>query len=150
MFSSNILKVFHLYFVVYLQVRCLDFNNFGSITIPPALPRVCFWKGQTIKHFSDMLIGKDGLYGALQVIIILCYFFASVLCVSFWFLTSTPFLCLFIVFHFFCQIKDEAETCYAETDGAWASTAKNSNIQKALQRVLGNSFSDKVKCMRVG
>ncbi|XP_044394886.1 uncharacterized protein [Triticum aestivum] len=91
-----------------LAVRCLDFNNFGSITIPPALPKVCFWKGQTIKHFSDMLIGKDGLYGALQ-------------------------------------IKDEAETCYAETDGAWASTAKNSNIQKALQRVLGNSFSDKIK-----
>ncbi|XP_044405358.1 uncharacterized protein [Triticum aestivum] len=91
-----------------LAVRCLDFNNFGSITIPPALPRVCFWKGQTIKHFSDMLIGKDGLYEALQ-------------------------------------IKDEAETCYAETDGAWASTAKNSNIRKAIQRVLGNSFSDKIK-----
>uniref|UniRef100_A0A8R7PY58 Aminotransferase-like plant mobile domain-containing protein n=1 Tax=Triticum urartu TaxID=4572 RepID=A0A8R7PY58_TRIUA len=91
-----------------LAVRCLDFNNFGSITIPPALPRVCFWKGQTIKHFSDMLIGKDGLYGALE-------------------------------------IKDEAETCYAETDGAWASTAKNSNIRKAIQRVLGNSFSDKIK-----
>jgi hypothetical protein len=72
-FSSNILKVFHLYFVVYLQVRCLDFNNFGSITIPPALPRICFWKGQTIKHFSDMLLGKDGLYGALQVNIILCF-----------------------------------------------------------------------------
>ncbi|XP_037408613.1 uncharacterized protein LOC119270676 [Triticum dicoccoides] len=91
-----------------LAVRCLDFNNFGSITIPPALPRVCFWKGQTIKHFSDMLIGKDGLYGALQ-------------------------------------IKDEEETCYAETDGAWASAAKNSNIRKAIQRVLGNSFSDKIK-----
>ncbi|XP_020195495.1 uncharacterized protein [Aegilops tauschii subsp. strangulata] len=91
-----------------LAVRCLDFNNFGSITIPPALPRICFWKGQTIKHFSDMLLGKDGLYGALQ-------------------------------------IKDEAETCYAQTDGAWASTAKNSNIKKAIQRVLGNSFSEKIK-----
>uniref|UniRef100_A0A8R7UWR1 Uncharacterized protein n=1 Tax=Triticum urartu TaxID=4572 RepID=A0A8R7UWR1_TRIUA len=91
-----------------LEVRCLDFNNFGSITIPPALPRICFWKGQIIKHFSDMLIGKDGLYGALQ-------------------------------------IKDEAETCYGETDAAWANTAKNSNIRKAIQRVLGNSFSDKIK-----
>ncbi|XBI05236.1 hypothetical protein VPH35_133420 [Triticum aestivum] len=84
------------------------FNNFGSITIPPALPRICFWKGQTIKHFSNMLLRKDGLYGALQ-------------------------------------IKNEAETCYAETDGAWASTAKNSNIRKAIQRVLGNSFSEKIK-----
>ncbi|XP_020165726.1 uncharacterized protein [Aegilops tauschii subsp. strangulata] len=81
-----------------LAVRCLDFNNFGSITIPPAL--------QTIKHFSDMLLGKDGLYGALQ-------------------------------------IKDEAETCYAQTDGAWASTSKNSNIRKAIHRVLGNSFPEK-------
>ncbi|XP_045086790.1 uncharacterized protein [Aegilops tauschii subsp. strangulata] len=91
-----------------LAVRCLDFNNFGSITIPPALPRICFWKGQTIKHFSDMLLGKDGLYGALQ-------------------------------------IKDEAETCYAQTDGACASTSKNSNIRKAIHRVLGNSFSEKIK-----
>ncbi|XBI04710.1 hypothetical protein VPH35_132957 [Triticum aestivum] len=91
-----------------LAVRCLGFNNFESITIPPALPRICFWKGQTIKHFSDMLLGKDGLYGALQ-------------------------------------IKNEAETCYVETDGAWASTAKNSNIRKAIQRVLGNSFSEKIK-----
>ncbi|XBH87669.1 hypothetical protein VPH35_075087 [Triticum aestivum] len=91
-----------------LAVRCLDFNNFGSITIPPALPRICFWKGQTIKHFSYMLLGKDGLYGALQ-------------------------------------IKDEVETCYAQTDGAWASTTKNSNIRKAIQRILGNSFSEKIK-----
>uniref|UniRef100_A0A8R7RC39 Aminotransferase-like plant mobile domain-containing protein n=1 Tax=Triticum urartu TaxID=4572 RepID=A0A8R7RC39_TRIUA len=91
-----------------LAVRCLDFNNFGSITIPPAIPRICFWKGQTIKHFSDMLLGKDGLYGALQ-------------------------------------IKDEAETCYAQTDGAWASTTKNSNIRNVIQRILGNSFSEKIK-----
>lgn len=55
-----------------------------------------------------MLIGKDGLYGALQ-------------------------------------IKDEGETCYAEKDGGWASTAKDSNMRKAIQRVVGNSFSDKVK-----
>lgn len=90
-----------------LAVRYLDFNNFGSISIPSALPRICFWKGQTIKHFSDMLIGKDGLYGPLQ-------------------------------------IKYEAETCYAEKHGGWASTAKNTNIRKAIQRVLGISFSDKL------
>ncbi|XBH87834.1 hypothetical protein VPH35_075219 [Triticum aestivum] len=89
-------------------VRCLDFNNFGSIKIPQALPRICFWKGQTIKHFSDTLLGKDGLYEALE-------------------------------------IKNEAETCYVETDSAWASTAKKSNIRKAIQRVLANSFSEKIK-----
>jgi len=27
-----------------LAVRCLDFNNFGLISISAALPRICFWK----------------------------------------------------------------------------------------------------------
>ncbi|XP_044415881.1 uncharacterized protein [Triticum aestivum] len=94
--------------IYHLAVRCLDFNNFGAISIPTVMPRICFWKGQTVKHFSDMLIGKDGLYGALE-------------------------------------IKDEVETCYADKAAAWASTAKNSNIRKAIERVLGNSFPDNVK-----
>ncbi|XP_048551908.1 uncharacterized protein LOC125531619, partial [Triticum urartu] len=94
--------------IYHLAVCCLDFNNFGAISIPTVMPRICFWKGQTVKHFSDMLIGKDGLYEALE-------------------------------------IKHEVETCYAEKDAAWASTAKNSNIRKAIERVLGNSFPDNVK-----
>lgn len=54
-------------FFVFLQVRCLDFTDFGSIQIPTLMPRICVWKGDMVKHLSDMTIGRDGKYGCLTV-----------------------------------------------------------------------------------
>ncbi|XP_044951664.1 uncharacterized protein LOC123401873 [Hordeum vulgare subsp. vulgare] len=51
--------------IYHIAVRCLDYIDFGSIQVAPFMPRICVWKGQMIKHFSDMTIGKDGKYGPL-------------------------------------------------------------------------------------
>jgi len=53
--------------IYHLCVCCLDFNDFGSLSLPSILPRICFWKGQAIKHFGNMLIGNDKVYKALQM-----------------------------------------------------------------------------------
>lgn len=53
--------------IYHLAVRCLDFTDFGSIQIPSLMPRICVWKGEMIKHLSDMTIGRDGKYGALAI-----------------------------------------------------------------------------------
>ena len=73
--SSNLM--FSLFFV-FLQVRCLDFTDFGSIQIPSLMPRICVWKGDMVKHLSDMTIGRDGKYGCLTVSsFTLLFFFTS-------------------------------------------------------------------------
>lgn len=53
--------------IYHLAVRCLDFTDFGSIQIPSLMPRICVWKGEMIKHLSDMTMGKDGKYEALAI-----------------------------------------------------------------------------------
>ncbi|KAM0890404.1 hypothetical protein ACQ4PT_027051 [Festuca glaucescens] len=45
----------------------LDYVDFGSIQLPHTMPRIHVWKGDMIKHFSDMTIGKDGKYGARSI-----------------------------------------------------------------------------------
>jgi hypothetical protein len=35
--------------------------------LPPTLPRIRVWKGDLIKHFSNMDIGLTGKYGAHAV-----------------------------------------------------------------------------------
>lgn len=53
--------------IYHLAVRCLDFTDFGSIQIPSLMPRICVWKGDMVKHLSDMTIGRDGKYGCLTI-----------------------------------------------------------------------------------
>ena len=55
----------HLY--VLLQVRLLDFVDFGPIQLPSTVPRIKVWKGNLIKVFSQMFMGTNGKYGAYPV-----------------------------------------------------------------------------------
>jgi hypothetical protein len=48
-------------------VRYLDCLDFGLVMLPPTLPRIRVWKGDLIKHFSNMDIGLTGKYGAHAV-----------------------------------------------------------------------------------
>ncbi|KAM0923543.1 hypothetical protein ACQ4PT_005461 [Festuca glaucescens] len=45
-----------------MKVRYLDFVEFGSIMLPATLPRISVWKGDLIKHFSNMVIARTGSY----------------------------------------------------------------------------------------
>jgi hypothetical protein len=50
-----------------MQVRCLDFIDFGYVQLPKTIPRIKVWRGKLIKVFSDMYMGTDGSYGAYPV-----------------------------------------------------------------------------------
>ncbi|KAM0915263.1 hypothetical protein ACQ4PT_010969 [Festuca glaucescens] len=50
-----------------LTVRYLDFIDFGLISLPSTIPRICVWKGKLIKHFSEMYKGRDGYYGNCSI-----------------------------------------------------------------------------------
>jgi len=53
--------------IYHTTVRYLDFIEFGSIKLPPTLPRIRVWKGKLIKHFSELDKGKDGKYGSSTI-----------------------------------------------------------------------------------
>ncbi|KAM0913081.1 hypothetical protein ACQ4PT_012387 [Festuca glaucescens] len=53
--------------IYHIAVRYLDFVDFGSIMLPSTFPRIRMWKGDLIKHFNNMVIGRIGTYNAYQV-----------------------------------------------------------------------------------
>lgn len=53
--------------VLFCQVRCLDFVDFGPIQLPPTLPRIRVWKGNLIRLFGEMFMGTNGKYGSYPV-----------------------------------------------------------------------------------
>ncbi|KAM0923542.1 hypothetical protein ACQ4PT_005461 [Festuca glaucescens] len=51
-----------------MKVRYLDFVEFGSIMLPATLPRISVWKGDLIKHFSNMVIARTGSYNLYHTV----------------------------------------------------------------------------------
>jgi hypothetical protein len=50
-----------------MQVRCLDFIDFGYVQLPKTMPRIEVWRGKLIKVFRDMYIGTYVNCGAYPV-----------------------------------------------------------------------------------
>ncbi|KAM0904276.1 hypothetical protein ACQ4PT_018107 [Festuca glaucescens] len=50
--------------IYHIAVRYLDFVEFGSIMLLATLPRIRVWKGDLIKHFSNMVIVRTGSYNS--------------------------------------------------------------------------------------
>ncbi|KAI5014241.1 hypothetical protein ZWY2020_055631 [Hordeum vulgare] len=50
-----------------LKVRFLDFIDFGPIQLQATMPRICVWKGNLIKLFSETLMDKIGADGDCNV-----------------------------------------------------------------------------------
>ncbi|KAM0917014.1 hypothetical protein ACQ4PT_009763 [Festuca glaucescens] len=57
--------------IYHIAVRYLDFVDFGSIMLPSTLSRIRVWKGDLIKHFSNMVIGRTGSYNAYHHVLLL-------------------------------------------------------------------------------
>ncbi|KAM0904277.1 hypothetical protein ACQ4PT_018107 [Festuca glaucescens] len=53
--------------IYHIAVRYLDFVEFGSIMLLATLPRIRVWKGDLIKHFSNMVIVRTGSYNSYHV-----------------------------------------------------------------------------------
>lgn len=53
--------------IYHLAVRCLDFIDFGPIQLQSTMPRICVWKGNLIKLFSEALVDKNGAYRACKI-----------------------------------------------------------------------------------
>jgi hypothetical protein len=92
-------------------VRYLDCVDFGSVMLPPTLPRIRVWKGDLIKHFSNMDIGLTGKYGA-HAVSVLFFLINMDFCCKLVVYNRAFYLFLIKLFHFFCQVKDISDTCY--------------------------------------
>lgn len=52
----------------YLAVMYLDFVDFGPRRLPNTLPRICVWKGNMLKTYSDLDLKPNGSYGFRPVL----------------------------------------------------------------------------------
>ena len=81
------------------HVRYLDFIDLGPIKMPSTLPRIRVWKGDLIKHFSEMDKGKDDNYGYHTVS--LCLVFTSfIVCMQYRKLLCNSYVSIYFLFLF--------------------------------------------------
>jgi hypothetical protein len=71
--------------------------------LPPTLPRIHVWKGELIKHFSNMDIGLTGKYGAHAVSVL--FFLSNNIIVNLLFTTELFVSFLSNCFIFFVRSK---------------------------------------------
>ena len=55
-------------YTLFFQVMYLDFVDFGPRRLPNTLPRICVWKGNMLKTYSDLDLKPNCSYGFCHVL----------------------------------------------------------------------------------